>query len=228
MTDPRPIAESLEAARAAAARSQAARPTDPVPAEGREAFAAMVREGRERIAANREKAWAESCPPRFAAARLEDLGEPRRSEISAWCDEPEGRNLVLSGPVGCGKTHAAMAALRQVLPACLSWQIASVVELLERLRPGGPEGELERFASCSVLLLDDLGAERPTDWTAERLASIIDRRWNEERPIIATTNLTLGPDGELIEALGERSYSRLVGSGAVVLNLTGSDRRRQR
>lgn len=226
MSGPRPIAESLAAAQAAAQRAAAsAPPPDPLAEEQARQRAAERQAEIRRIRLDR---FAAEIPARFASAALGDLPEPRRSEISSWCDGPEGRNLILSGPVGCGKTHAAIAALREILPGCLSWKICSVVELLEELRPGGPEGALDRACSVSVLLLDDLGAERPTDWTAERLAAVIDRRWLDQRPIVATTNLSLGPTGELIEALGERSYSRLVGSGAVVLQLTGDDRRRQR
>lgn len=218
--EPRSLAEIMASARLASERAQQTRSRsgDRLQATAVAARAEMIR--------IREARFAADVPLRFASASMDDLPPPRGPEIDAWCSAPEGRNLILSGPVGCGKTHAAIAALRRILPGCASWKLCSVLELLEELRPGGPEGALERACSVSVLLLDDLGAERPTDWTAERLAAVIDRRWLDERPIIATTNLTLGPSGELIEALGERSYSRLVGSGAVALQLQGSDRRR--
>ena len=64
-----------------------------------------------------------------------------------------------------------------------------------------------------------------TEWTAERLYALINRRWLEVRPTVCTTNLD--PD-QLREAVGERVFSRLVGNGAVVLRLTGHDRRRKR
>ena len=209
----------------AAARAQAQRPPEPPPEDPAIAQRRIEAREAELLRIRRER-FAALVPQRFASARLSDLPEPRLSEISGWLLDGRDQNLILSGPVGCGKTHAAIAAARACSELGSSPLIFPVVELLEQLRPSGPEGFLERAVAADLLVLDDLGAERPSDWTAERLALIIDRRWLDERPIVATTNLSLGPAGELIEALGERSYSRLVGSGACVLQLAGADRRR--
>lgn len=98
------------------------------------------------------------------------------------------------------------------------------VELLDLLRPGGPEGALYDLADLELLILDDLGSERPTEWTAERLYALVNRRWLEERPTIVTSNLA---SGELQQAVGPRVYSRLVGNGSVGIGLSGPDRRRK-
>ncbi len=98
-----------------------------------------------------------------------------------------------------------------------------VVELLDELRPGGNPAALQEALDTEILVLDDLGADRATDWTTERLYRIINRRWMEQRPIVATTNLETK---DLRESLGERCYSRLVGDGAVCVRLGGEDRRR--
>lgn len=186
---------------------------------------------------NRDR-FASACPRRFDRAHLDDVPGDHGDSLRQWADDPQGRNVLLAGTVGCGKTHAAIAAVRRWAdcdtgPASL--HITTAVELLDTLRPGhtpvtsgGERGRdpYEQATRVGVLLLDDVGAERPTDWTAERLAAVVDRRWLDELPIVATTNLTLGPKGQLIEAVGERTYSRLVGSGAVVLRMTGADRRR--
>ena len=78
---------------------------------------------------------------------------------------------------------------------------------------------------CSLLIIDDLGAERGNEWTGERLYLIVNRRWLDGLPTIVTTNLTLGATGELLAQIGERTYSRLA-HGAVAIKMTGKDLRR--
>lgn len=72
------------------------------------------------------------------------------------------------------------------------------------------------------MVLDDLGGEHTSDWTIERLYLIINRRWLQQRPVIATANLT--PD-TLEAAIGPRIMSRLT-HDAVRLRIGGADRRR--
>lgn len=168
------------------------------------------------------------CPQRFRSARLDDVPSELRGELDEWVQQPAGRSVVLAGPVGVGKTHAAVALARARALRGDRVRICSTAHLLDELRPGGDDDALSAACAVDLLVLDDLGAERPTDWTAERLGLVIDRRWCDERPTLATTNLTYGPDGTLVAAVGERTYSRLVGSDALALWLDGHDRRRQR
>lgn len=228
---PPPIGEALrEHVEALAARAPRPAP-DPIDAEQRarrEATAAAS------IAARRDGRWNDLMPSRFLWARHEqfdgdEAGTPTGlvdvgRALHEWGRAPGGRNLVLTGATGTGKTHAAVAAARVAFDEGAHVEFVPVVELLDRLRPGGPDGVLDDLFGVDVLVLDDLGAERPTDWTLERLYAVVNRRWMEERPTIATTNLDL--PGPLAEAIGERTYSRLVGSGSVVLQLGGPDRRR--
>lgn len=177
--------------------------------------------------------WHRTIPARFHDAHLEEIPDAIRPELSGWAEHPDGRNLVLVGPVGVGKTHAAVAAARRQFFAHAEIRFLPVVELLDLLRPGGPEGALYDLTDVDVLIVDDVGNERSTDWTAERLYALINRRWLEEVPTIATSNLaptrSTAPDGyqgpTLEESLGARTFSRLIG-GAVTLNLAGPDRRR--
>lgn len=168
--------------------------------------------------------WSEICPRRFATAALDDFAPMVSGPLAQWATEPGGRNLVICGPVGTGKTHAAFAAVQQLIFDGVDAAFWPVVELLDQLRPGGPDGVLERAMECEVLVLDDLGAERVTDWTAERLYAIVNRRWMAQRSIVATTN---HPNySVLAEHVGERLASRLVTSETVVMRLTGDDKRR--
>lgn len=179
----------------------------------------------ELAASSRRRYWSAVVPSRFAWAELEQIEPAVRPELEEWAAHPDGRNLVILGAVGTGKTHAALAAARARVLAGAELKFLPVVELLDHLRPGGPEGALWNLCEVDLLVIDDLGAERPTDWTAERLGALINRRWMEERPTVVTTNLERPA---LTEALGERAYSRLTGNGTLALRLSGNDRRKAR
>lgn len=173
----------------------------------------------------REQRWETAVPHRFVGARAEQLDGVIAEACAEWRKEP-WRNLILLGSVGTGKTHAAAAMLR--LAAEQDYRIAfyPVVELLDAMRPHGDPDAYERCERVHYLVLDDLGAERPTDWTAERLYALVNRRWLENRPTIVTSNLSAANGkGPFVDAVGQRMYSRLV-HDAVIAQAAGQDRRR--
>lgn len=186
----------------------------------------------EGLAAVRAERWARIVPAKFADATLADFaGRPFHDDVADWSRSPRGRNLVLLGPVGVGKTRLAIAACRDANDRGIDVRYYLTAEALDLLRPGGPDGALDALAHADRLILDDLGSERPTDWTAERLGILLDRRWRDERPTIVTTNLATAANDEsnaLLAAVGPRSYSRLVGDDALAIRLSGDDRRRTR
>lgn len=177
-------------------------------------------------AAARRLRWEEVCPARFRGAALDGVDNVAvRGDLATWAAEAAAggaANLVLVGPTGRGKTHAALAACREPFMAGRSVLFAPVVELLDALRPEGGMST-EPYCEADVLVLDDLGGERATGWTAERLYLIVNRRWMERRPTVVTTNLE---PAELTEAVGERTYDRLR-DGAVMLRVGGERSRRK-
>lgn len=195
----------------------------------------------DRLAAKWSARRTGQIPKKFLGAELADFRheEPEtRGILTEWAVGPK-RNLVIGGPVGVGKSRAAVAACRRShFHDGKTVDFVPVVELLTALRQemnGGPGGNLAHWMTVDLLVLDDLGTERPTDWTAEQLYALVNRRWLEELPIIGTTNLPLtrksaGTEYEgptLDEVLGDRMFSRLVG-GAALVRLSGPDRRRKR
>jgi DNA replication protein DnaC len=147
---------------------------------------------------------------------------------------PSGKNgLLLVGPPGAGKTHLAIAALRMLISRGFEGIFFDYQNLLNRIRSsysemlGASDREAYRVAlETEVLLLDDLGAHRVTDWVEDTVTAIITYRCNHRKPLIATTNLpdpNLGgatvektdlPGGHsyrttLAERVGERARSRL-------------------
>lgn len=163
-----------------------------------------------------------AIPSRFAHARITQLTGELAHLAEDWTEATMSPNVVLLGNVGVGKTHAACALAIAAHQAGSTVQFAPVVELLDQLRPGGDEHALARAMTVDVLVLDDLGGERPTDWTGERMYALINRRWLEQRPTIATSNL--GP-AALEKAIGARAWSRLY-HDALRLSVSGDDRRK--
>jgi DNA replication protein DnaC len=175
---------------------------------------------------HRDYVWQRLVPTRFHDVAVSDLNGTRvAAAVEEW-QQNTTRNLLLLGNIGVGKTHAAFVAARLAYDRGSSFGFWPVVELLDALRPGGNETTMDRALTVDLLILDDLGGERPTDWTGERLYALVNRRWLERRPIIATSNLDArNGQGRLVDAIGLRVYSRLV-QDAVLYKIGGKDRRR--
>lgn len=175
------------------------------------------------IEAQRERRWSSLVPEKFAGATFEGVNDEVRDRVMEWCVRPAGRNLVISGTVGTGKTHVACAAGRELHMAGREVQFVTVAWLWHKLRPPGDDDLLDAVCDVDVLLLDDLGMEKRSEWTTEQLWLIANQRWQENRPTVITTNLRWT---DLRAAVGERVYDRLVNASSVRVTLVGESRRR--
>ncbi len=143
----------------------------------------------------------------------------------------EGRGLWFAGDVGTGKTSLAMLVSLAAERVGHSVAIYPVTRLLAEIKDtydsqtGGNYMRLfRRLCAVDLLQLDDLGAEKPTDWVREQLYSIVNERWQDQQSIVVTTNLT-DPD-ELGEQIGARTVSRLLEICDEPLPIMGADLRR--
>lgn len=133
-------------------------------------------------------------------------------EIEARLDE--GRGLWLFGDTGTGKTTLGMLVSKAALAAGRSVAIYSLPKLLARIRrtydaePGGDSylQFFERLTSVDLLHIDDLGAEKRSDWVLEQLYALVNERYEAEKSIMVTTNLR---HDELEDQIGPRTVSRL-------------------
>ena len=138
-----------------------------------------------------------------------------------------GRGLWFLGPVGTGKTTLAMLVAKSALKAGRSVAIYSLPRLLNEIRETHRADRshvdlLDRLTAVDLLHVDDVGAERTTDWVLEELYSIVNARYEDERSVVITTNIL---DREaLCEQISERTVSRLT-EMCDELPLIGADRR---
>jgi DNA replication protein DnaC len=135
----------------------------------------------------------------------------------------EGRGLWFMGDVGTGKTTLAMLVSKAALDTGRSAAIYSVPNLLAAVRDTYESATGERsylkffrdLVSVDLLHLDDLGAEKQTEWVLEQLYSLVNERYVQEKSIIVTSNIEAAesPDRgmtELEKQLGKRTVSRLL------------------
>ena len=128
-----------------------------------------------------------------------------------------GKNVILTGGVGTGKTHTCYSAFWEIADAG-SWVLMLNAPRLFQfcLQPFDPISEEQVFTLCDVdyLILDDIGAYKSlTDYQEDRLYVVIDSRYQERKPTMIATQAKVT---ELIVKLSERIFSRLAEFGKLV------------
>ncbi len=170
-------------------------------------------------------------PRKFASAGFDNFraGTPRENSIEynlltgamstakKFTEEyPFGlkRGLLFQGAPGVGKTHLAVASLKRLAERGFDCIFFDYQTLLQKIRegydPAAGAGSRETYRAAletEVLLLDDLGAHRVTDWVLDTVTTIINHRYNEEKAFIVTTNLPvveMGRNAVLNDEIGRR------------------------
>lgn len=140
-----------------------------------------------------------------------------------------GRGVWLHGPVGTGKTHAACSMARGWLRSGRSFRFVSSADLLSEFRAvidgrGDEVALVARYGGASLLVLDDLGKEVPTDYALSKLFQVIDRRWANGLPTVVTSQH--GPEslaGRLADRRGMETADAIVSRLAASCSLTRTD-----
>ena len=146
------------------------------------------------------------------------------------------QGLLLMGTVGVGKTHLAVSMLKGLTErgfTCLFYEFGSLLKEIQDSYNSNTKtselGVLSPVLNAPVLVLDELGASKPTDWVRDTMAHIINSRYNDQKLTIFTTNyLDERPrdkDETLEDRIGTRLRSRLHEMCRTV-ELSGNDFRR--
>jgi DNA replication protein DnaC len=200
----------------------------------------------QRLKKGRSKGVASVIPPKFRGVSFDrppisDMSRDFQArgaveEIRRYVGDldsnlEEGRGVWLFGDPGTGKTTLAMLVSKLALEAGHSVAIYSLPKLLARIRrtydsePGGDSylSFFERLTSVDLLHIDDLGAEKRSDWVLEQLYALVNERYESQRSILVTTNLD---ESQLKEQIGQRTVSRLVEMCSdCMIPMPGDDRR---
>ncbi|MBM9508035.1 ATP-binding protein [Actinacidiphila acididurans] len=122
-----------------------------------------------------------------------------------------GPSLLMAGVTGAGKTHQAYGAVRALAETGVGvrWRATTAADLYAELRPRAgvdSEQQLAAVARIPLLMLDDLGAAKASEWVEEVTYRLVNRRYNHMLPTLITTNLAIR---DLRTHLGDRVASRL-------------------
>jgi DNA replication protein DnaC len=244
--------------------------TAPCEVCGGTGFAIVEREGREfarpcacrRADPERQEGFlaASRVPPRYEHCTLgnfdpEQNATLRRAlaQVMEYCSEfphvgvDEGLGLLIMGDNGTGKTHLAVAVLRELTATKgVRGEFWDFHDLIRQIRSSyNPETRtteeqvLAPIVEMDVLLLDDLGAWKMTDWMVDTLFFILNSRYMARRPTLITTNFDDKPSARaaaddsyrrkeyLVERIGNRLRSRLMEMCRIVRIEGCPDRREQ-
>lgn len=173
---------------------------------------------------HQRKILASGIPSRYRSAA---------ADVDEWTSRiRSGKSVVFTGSAGVGKTFKACAtalALIDEMSVCYTsiGRIKSAILSHEMT-----EAELHRrLAKCGLLLIDDLGKEKPSEWVVGLVYSVINTRYEDERPIIVTTNytmeeltskMTIDGDNTTATAIVSRMYEMC---GGAPVTLFGGDKR---
>lgn len=151
----------------------------------------------------------------------------------AYCErfdefKARGKGLVFHGNVGTGKTYTAACIANELISKGVPVLMTNFTRIINRLQDKfeGRQEYLDSLNAFDLLIIDDLAAERNTDYVNEAVYSVIDGRYRSGLPLIITTNVSLKEMTDAAEIARKRIYSRLL-ERCHPIQVAGEDRRKQ-
>lgn len=167
-------------------------------------------------------------PKRFLGKELADLHGYENEIVKASKTIGDGLSLFITGSCGTGKTHLAVGLLKLWLSLNFKQRpiflpsVEFFAELKANFDSNFAEREIiARYASAPLLVMDDVGSEKVSEWSRQQFFLLLDRRYRNMLPVVVTSNLTLD---ELAKHIDDRLASRLSEMGEIIM-LNGPDRR---
>ena len=149
----------------------------------------------------------------------------------------ERNSLYITGGVGTGKTHLAASIANELIKNEKTVVFGTLINLLNEIRDSyssDTEKEgliIDRYSKVDMLIIDDLGKERPSEWVLEKLFTIINNRYENRLPVIITTNynrerlrerLSDNKNYEISDSIISRLYEMCKG-----ISIIGKDKRKE-
>lgn len=141
----------------------------------------------------------------------------------------QGTGLLLCGQVGTGKSFLAAAIANELISQGTPCLMTNFSRLISRISEkfGGDQKYLDNLNRFDLLIIDDLGVERDTEFTWEKVMNVIDARYRAGLPLIITTNLTPKELYDPSDIRRQRVFSRLK-EMCICLEVKGVDRRNRK
>lgn len=201
---------------------------------GKDYFVTFICECREK--ANKEKEVAEA-KQKLITDRLADcFGERKthlkadndpKSKLAAFCDNyvktftPQTKWLIMFGECGRGKSYRAAQICKGIIERGYKAKFTSLAEIERSLWKGDKAEIYDKLNSYDLIVLDDFGSERNTEYIKQIRFNLVDMRYASEKPIIITTNVN-GMDKTDIS--DQRTFSR-IREKSLNVKVEGADRR---
>lgn len=140
------------------------------------------------------------------------------SFVQRFHSDSFNRGLIIEGPIGSGKSYLLGCIANALIDRGIHFRYIVYSDLLQQIRStynqSNPENDEKQILSTvqqiPVLLIDDLGTEKATEFASSTLYQIIDRRYREEKPIILSTNYSIKNLKNRFPVMGERIFQRLL------------------
>lgn len=165
----------------------------------------------------------------------DDLKNPKLTDVAKRYVEnfrtmyKNNKGLLFYGSVGTGKTFMAACIANALIDEghpCLVTNFARIVNTIQGLREGKQE-YIDSLNDYSLLVVDDLAAERDTEYMNETIMNVVDARYRIGKPIIVTTNLSVEQLQNPSDIMKQRIYSRLL-EMCIPIEVSGGDRRKEK
>lgn len=165
----------------------------------------------------------------FEAADVDDHNAAAHKALSTW-DVTSKRGIMLVGMTGTGKTYLLFALINRLYSLGIYARFVTLKQMLEHLGACMHDREdfafeLQKLRTRRVLIIDDIGAEKLTEWKQEQFLDVLDYRYAHELPTFFSSNLK--PREGLSQWYSDRVWSRIVGLvNKTAIEVKGGDRRR--
>ena len=149
--------------------------------------------------------------------------------VDAWEENEKGnRGLLFWGGVGTGKSFMAGCIANELLEIEISVRMTNFAEILNELNCSDTDRNayIQKLCKFRLLIIDDLGMERGTDYGMEQVYNVIDARYRSGKPLIVTTNLSLQEMKNETNLARKRIYDRIL-TMCIPVQIQGTNMRQE-